>query len=192
MVRSVTRLAAVLITSVAVGVSGIQHPAVAAGCSYTLTADGFPFWSGCSTTVAPGRFGPLEMGVTTVQQAKNRNYLAYNRFCARWDGVAAFRDWRKKDGRVVAWRGGTRTTKGLRPGASLAKARQLYPNLTRTGFMANAYVAGQGWRIYSTRTKYGWLDIYRYNTATSTNGNFFAVRARSVTKPITSWSQDGC
>lgn len=44
--------------------------------------------------------------------------------------------------------------------------------------------------MYSTKTKSGWLDIYRYNTGDRRN-NFFAVRALSVKKPQ-GFAQDGC
>ncbi len=185
-----SRLLGAVVTAVSVLVLGVQVPAEAATCSYTLNSDGFPVWAaGCPTEVSPGKFGPLRMGRTTVATAKRKQYLAYNEFCSRWDGVAAHSDWRRKNGRIIAWLGGATTTKKLRPSDNLSKARQWYPNLKRTGFMANAYVAGQGWRIYSTKTKSGWLDLYRYNAG---DYNFFAVRAKSVRKPIKSWSQDGC
>ena len=169
---------------------GIPSTATAVGCTYTYDSNGFPKWSGCSTTVAPGKFGPLKMGTTTVASAKASNYLAYNKFCERWDGVQALPDWKRANGKVVWWRGGTKTTKGLRPTATLARARQLYPNLKKTRFIANEYVTGEGWQVYSTKTKSGWLDIYRYNTGDRRN-NFFAVRALSVKKPQ-GFAQDGC
>lgn len=169
---------------------GIPSTATAVGCTYTYDSNGFPKWSGCSTTVAPGKFGPLKMGTTTVASAKASNYLAYNKFCERWDGVQALPDWKRANGKVVWWRGGTKTTKGLRPTATLARARELYPNLKKTRFIANEYVTGEGWQVYSTKTKSGWLDIYRYNTGDRRN-NFFAVRALSVKKPQ-GFAQDGC
>ena len=169
---------------------GIPSTASAAGCSYTYDSDGFPEWSGCSTTVAPGKFGPLKMGTSTVASAKSSNYLAFNKFCDRWDGVQAGPDWKRASGKVVWWRGGTKTTKGLRPEDSLARARQLYPNLKKTRFIANEYIDDEGWQVYSTKTKSGWLDIYRYNKGGRGN-NFFAVRALSVKNPQ-GFAQDGC
>ncbi len=169
---------------------GVPSAATAADCAYTYDSNGFPQWSGCSTTVAPGKFGPLKMGTTTVKRAKSSNYLAYNAFCTRWDGVQALPDWKRANGKVVWWRGGTKTTKGLRPKATLLKARQLYPKLKKTHFIANEYIPNQGWQVYSTKTKNGWLDIYRYNTGDRRN-NFFAVRALSVKKPQ-GFAQDGC
>ena len=184
-----------IVTAVAAaGVLAIGIPstaATAAGCTYTYDSDGFPKWSGCSTTVAPGKFGPLKMGTTSVASAKSSNYLAYNKFCSRWDGVQAGPDWKRTSAKVVWWRGGTKTTKGLRPKDSLARARQLYPDLKKTRFIANEYVAGEGWQVYSTKSKSGWLDIYRYNTGDRRNNNFFAVRGPSVKKPQ-GFAQDGC
>jgi hypothetical protein len=59
--------------------------------------------------------------------------------------------------------------------------------------MPNAFVDGEGWNIYSVKNSNGWLDLYRYNTQTEgKTDTFFAVRARSVNHPVTSWSQDGC
>lgn len=171
-------------------VGALPVQAAAATCEYTRTADGFPLWSGCSTTVSPGRFGPLRMGRTTVADAKAMNYLAYNQLCSRWDGVEAYGDWSKRQRKVVWWRGGTITTKGLRPTASLKTARRLYPTLKRTRYIANEYVPGQGWTVYSVKNKRGWLDWYRYSTANHSN-NFFAVRALTVRAPK-SFAQDGC
>lgn len=183
-----TAIAALMATLVLV--AGLPAQASAASCTYTRTADGFPVWSGCSTTVAPGRFGPLRMGRTTVGDAKDKKYLAYNRLCGGWYGVQAGPDWRKKQGVLVWWRGGTVTSKGLRPRDSLRKARSLYPNLKRTGYFANAYVPGQGWKVHSVRTSRGWLDWYRYTTD-DRRFNFFAVRALSVSRPQ-GFAQDGC
>ena len=193
-IRFGVRVGIVLASLLAALLVGVPGPATAAGsgCSYQLDAEGFPVWSeGCSTTVAPGRFGPLRMGRTTKAKAKATDYLAYSEFCRRWDGVAAGPDWRSKGGTLTAWRGGSTTTKGLRPNASLARGRDLYPALVRTGFWANEYVPGEGWRIYSTRTKNGWLDWYRYNKK-GRAGNFFAVRSLDIKRPVTTWSQDGC
>ena len=181
-----------ILFSIGLLVAGTTSPAAAATCRTSYDSDGFPQWSrGCSTKLSPGKFGPLKMGKTTVRQAKAKHYLAYNKFCARWDGLQAYGDWRSKAGKVVAWRAYGPTTKGLYAADSLAKARRLYPSLKRTGYMPNQYIANEGWRIYSVKNKNGWLDIYRYTTA-SENAAFFAVRAKSVRKPVTSWSQDGC
>ena len=193
-IRFGVRLGIVLASLLAALLVGVTVPATAAGsgCSYQLDAEGFPVWSeGCSTTVAPGRFGPLHMGRTTQAKAKAIDYLAYSAFCRRWDGVAAGPDWRSKSGTLTAWRGGSKTTKGLKPNASLARGRDLYPGLARTGFWANDYLPGEGWRIYSTKTKNGWLDWYRYNKKGGA-GNFFAVRSLGIKRPVTNWSQDGC
>ena len=122
--------------AVVVGLSGLGAvaPVSAAECTYTYNQDGFPSWSGsCSTVMAPGRFGPLTMGKTTVTKARELGYLATNRFCGgRLDGVAAYNNWRRQDGKVTAWTGGgTRrgdvvTTKGLKPSDSVKKAKRLY------------------------------------------------------------------
>ncbi len=112
------RVRIVLASLVAALLVGVTGPATAAGseCSSQLDAEGFPVWSdGCSTTVAPGRFGPLLMGRTNKATAKATDYLAYSEFCRRWDGVAAGPDWRSKGGTLTAWRGGSTTSKGLRP-----------------------------------------------------------------------------
>lgn len=193
-IRFGVRLGIVLASLLAALLVGPSVPATASGseCTHQLDVEGFPVWSeSCSTTVAPGRFGPLRMGRTTQAKAKAMDYLAYSEFCRRWDGVAAGPDWRSKGGTLTAWRGGSKTTKGLRPNASLARGRDLYPALVRTGFWANEYVPGEGWRIYSTRTKNGWLDWYRYNKK-GRAGNFFAVRSPDIKRPVTNWSQDGC
>ena len=59
-----------------------------------------------------------------------------------------------------------------------------------TGFIGNLYVTGQGWKVYSVKTKRGWLDWYRYTTD-DRRFNFFAVRALSVSRPQ-GFAQDGC
>ena len=186
--------------TVVVGVAGLgaAAPVSAAECTYTYNQDGFPRWSNsCSTVMSPGRFGPLRMGKTTVSQARGKGYLATNRFCGgRLDGVAAYDNWRRQDGKVAAWTsGGVRpgnvaTTKGLEPSDSLRKAMRLYPSLSKTGFLANPYTPGEGWSIYSVRGKKGWLDFYVYPG--NRRAGFFAVRANSYPKPIKSWSLDGC
>mgnify|MGYP001434264925 CR=1 FL=1 len=182
--------------SIFVGLAA-TNPAYAAGCTYKYDQNGFPQWSSsCRTVMSPGRIGPLTMGKTTVAQARERNYLAKNTFCGdRLDGVLAYNNWRRRDGKLAAWTGGgTReaavTSKGLKSSDSLSRARRLYPALDRTGFLANPYIPGEGWRIYSVRAKRGWLDLYLY--AGKGQANFFAVRAFSVKEPITDWSLDGC
>jgi hypothetical protein len=187
--RKVASLMAAAVAAATLTV-GVPTTASAADCTVTYNAEGFPRWSGCSTTIAPGKFGPIRMGKTSVASAKARNYLAYNRLCERWDGVAAFSDWKSKKGKIVWWRGGDRTSKGLLPSDSLERAKQLYPKLTPTRFIANDYIAGEGWQVYSTKTKRGWLDLYRYNTG-NTRNNFFAVRALSLKKPQ-GFALDGC
>ena len=187
----------VTVTSVALGLV-VNAPVQAAECTYTYNQDGFPTWSGsCSTVMSPGRFGPLTMGKTTVTKARELDYLATNRFCGgRLDGVAAYNNWRRQDGKVTAWTGGgTRrgdvvTTKGLKPSDSVKKAKRLYAGLAKSGFLANPYTPGEGWNIYSVRGKKGWLDLYLYPG--TPRANFFAVRAASHKKPIKSWSLDGC
>lgn len=169
------------------------NPAAAANCAYSYNTDGFPRWSSsCNTVMSPGRLGPLVMGHTTVSQARQRNYLARNTFCGgRLDGVLAYDNWRRRDGKVAAWSGrGTETSKGLKPSDALSEARRLYPTIDRTGFLANPYTPGEGWRIYSVRGKRGWLDLYM--SAGNSDANFFAVRAASFKKPIKDWSLDGC
>ena len=177
--------------TVVVGVAGLgaAAPVSAAECTYTYNQDGFPRWSNsCSTVMSPGRFGPLRMGKTTVSQARGKGYLATNRFCGgRLDGVAAYDNWRRQDGKVAAWTsGGVRpgnvaTTKGLEPSDSLRKAMRLYPSLSKTGFLANPYTPGEGWNIYSVRGKKGLLDFDVYPG--NRRYGFFAVRANSYAKP---------
>ena len=177
----------------------LSAPVRATNCSYYYDDNDFPRWSeSCSTVMAPGRFGLLRMGDTSVRRARQLDYLAENPMCGgRIDGMVAYDNWRRKNGKVVAWSGrrspggsALRTSKGLQPEDSLRRARALYPGLTRTGFLRNPYVPGQGWRIYSVRGKGGWLDLYRYEA--HKQYSFFAVRASTVRKPITDWSLDGC
>lgn len=188
----------VAIASLALGL--VSHaPVQAAQCTYTYNQDGFPRWSdACSTVVSPGRFGPLKMGTTTVAEARAKNYLAKNTMCGgRLDGVAAFNNWRRKDGKVHAWTAGgsrtgsaVRTSKGLVSTDALAKARRLYPGMAWKGYLEIPYAPGTGWDIYSVRGKRGWLDFYVHDV--KKRYNFFAVRAGNSTKPIKNWSLDGC
>lgn len=166
-------------------------PADAAPCTYTYNEYGYPQWSdACDTQMAPGRFGPLKMGVTTVGETRSLGYLAVNEACGgRLDGVKASSNWRRKQGKVAAWTGYS-TSKGLRSTDSLRKAKRKYPGMVRTGFLENPYVAGQGWKIHSVRSKAGWLDFYVY-TGKQDYG-FFAVRAKTSKKPYKDWSLDGC
>lgn len=166
--------------------------ALTAECTYRLTGDGYPEWSSsCDTTASPGRVGPLVMGRTTVTRARDLNYLARNPFCSnRLDGVSAGPDWRRRDGRVVAWATTKPTRKGLKVGQRISAARTLYPSLQRTGFVRNPYVDGEGWRIYSVRGQRGWLDVY-VETRTAKIDRFWA-RAASVDRPYRSWAFDGC
>ena len=166
-------------------------PASATECTYAYNPDGYPQWSdSCETVLSPGHVGPLTMGKTTVARARSLNYLAKNPACGgRVDAVGAGPDWRRKDGKVVAWQGRV-TTKGLRTEDSFTAAKANYPGLERTSFLANPYLPGKGWRIYSTRGKAGWLDVYVDNVNKTIS--WFAVRAKSIKKPIKSWSLDGC
>lgn len=187
--------------AVVLGTSGLlgADPASAAECTYAYDQNGFPRWSdSCSTVMSPGRFGPLRMGKTSVVQARAKNYLAKNKYCGgRLDGVAAFDNWRRKDGRVYAWTaGGSRTGKAMRTSEGLVstdplrKARRLYPGMSWMGYLEIPYAPGTGWDIYSIRGKGGWLDFYVHDV--KKRYNFFAVRASSSPMPIKSWSLDGC
>lgn len=174
-------------------------PAGAAACAPSYDENGFPLWSGaCPSTMSPGRFGPLVMGETRVADARADGLVAVNDACGgRLDGVTAYDNWRRKKGVVVAWSGRKTaagkwltTSKGLKPNDSLARARSLYPKLTRTGYLPIPYTPGTGWDIYSVRAKAGWLDVYVHEK--KSRYNFFAVREPGSTKPIKSWSLDGC
>lgn len=167
-------------------------------CSFTYDQSGTPQWStSCSTVISPGRFGPLRMGKTAVSQALGQNYLARNRYCgSRLEGLAARNNWRRQDGKVSVWTAGSRmpgpivTSKGLSSRDSLSKAQRLYPGMTWTGSMEVPYAPDAGWEIYSVRDKRGWLDFYVHDV--SRRANFFAVRASSMPRPVTSWDLDGC
>lgn len=185
-------------TAVAAGVLG-SVPAHAGTCTYSYNGDGFPQWAGaCPSVMSPGRFGALRMGKTTLAAAKAHGLLAVNGLCGgRLDGVVAYDNWRRKDGVVVAWSGsqtvsGKRitTSKGLKSNDPLSRAKALYPGLKKTGYLAIPYSPGTGWNIYSVRARAGWLDYYVHNA--KSRYNFFAVRDKSSTAPIKSWSLDGC
>lgn len=174
-------------------------PASAAACQPTNDEYGFPKWSGsCPSVMSPGRFGPLSMGETRVSEARADGLLAVNDMCGgRIDGVVAYDNWRRKKGVVVAWSGSKTasgkwltTSKGLKPNDSLSRAKTLYPGLTKTGYLPIPYTPGTGWDIYSVRAKAGWLDFYVHEK--KSRYNFFAVRERASTKPVKSWSLDGC
>lgn len=163
-------------------------------CRHAYDSDDYIVWgSGCVVAMSPGRAGPLRMGRTTVAAAKKMGFVAYNRACNSWEGAYAGIGWKSKGGRVVAWSTRMDTARGLTGQDTLARALILYPSARRTGFMPNAYIDGEGWDIYSVGNAAGWLDIYSYNTSDShVAGLFFAVRAASVKRPLTGWSQDGC
>lgn len=191
----ITRLrVAVAAVGLALLVGGMPSPASAASCKHSYDSDGYIVWgTGCSVVASPGRAGPLRMGKTTVSTAKKKGYLAYSRACTRWDGFEAGPDWRSKSGKLVGWTTSGKTSRGLTSQDSLQRALQLYPGAQRSGFMPNAYVDDEGWDIYSVAGASGWLDIYSYNNLDSrVAGLFFAVRAKSVKRPVISWSQDGC
>jgi hypothetical protein len=176
---------------------GVTSPAAAA-CTYQYVNDGysaFPKWSdNCDTTVSPGKFGQLRMGDTSVAKAKRLNYLARNPFCGgSWYGINAGGNWRKNNGKVVAWFAGSRkrdakTTRGLRPRDTLAKARRLYPHLEYTRFVKNIF-GGPGQRVYSTGGGRGWLDVYV--TQGRSRIDYFSVRSASVPRAVP-WILDGC
>jgi hypothetical protein len=129
-------IAAVLVVATSLTAIGATTPASAA-CSYRYEGDpGYrtPKWSNnCNTSVSPGKFGPLRMGLTTVAEAKRLSYLARNPFCGgRVYGLNAGALWEKQDGKVVSWFAGlrkreTRTTRGLRPRDSWSKAKRPCP-----------------------------------------------------------------
>ena len=137
------------------------------------------------------------MGKTSVAQARNKNYLAKNTFCGgRLEGVQARNNWRRKGGAVYAWTAGSRlakdvrTSKGLKRKDPLSKAKRLYPGMKWTGYLEVPYAPDTGWDIYSVRGKRGWLDFYVHDNAR--RANFFAVRAKSSSRPIMNWDLDGC
>lgn len=184
--------------SVVLGLA-VNTPVQAAQCTYNYDQNGFPRWSkSCSTVLSPGRFGPLTMGKTPVADARAKNYLAKNLMCGggRLEGVQARSNWRRKDGKVYVWTAGSRTpgvirtSKGLSRTDSLSKAKRLYPGMKWTGYLEVPYAPDLGWTIYSVRGRQGWLDFYVHDDVK--RANFFAVRAKSSPKPITSWDLDGC
>ncbi|MCU0295306.1 MAG: hypothetical protein MUD05_04535 [Candidatus Nanopelagicales bacterium] len=166
-------------------------PASAAECTYTYNDYGHPVWSeSCVTAMSPGRVGPLTMGKTTVAQARSMKYLTKNPACAsRLEGAGAGANWMRKNGKVLSWTGDV-TTKGLRATDSLKTAKATYPGLERTAFLANPFVSGDGWRIYSVAGKAGWLDLY-VDKADKTV-SWFEVRGKNSRKPLKNMPLDGC
>ena len=142
---------------------------------------------GINTNVKPGRFGKLKLPVT-LNKARAKGYLYRNTTCNRWEVRGASITLIKKKRVVALDVTGHATTKGLVAGDSAAKMRALYPNTKGNG-SHRSQSGTLTWKIYSTKTRAGWLDNY-VPTTPGIDG-FLAVRATSVKRPIYT-AGDGC
>ncbi len=169
----------------------VSRPALAAMPSYG-SARAAAAAAPVDLRIAPGRIGPLRMGMTTTQATRLRMLKygpcgwgpdAYIRFCGRGGGNAFFyTPLTIRHGRVLAyWVDGSsvRTTKGLKQGDRLSAMRRLYPHARQTGTQSSVYFNGR-WQIYSVGSaRAGWLDIFVvYNDDAGRLGrvDFFIVR----------------
>lgn len=178
----------------------IAPPADAAIWTKTVPPDYF--------AVSPGKIGPLRMG-DTVARAKRLGMIAWADVCGDVKGwtpgtkhVNRNRYWLEYypdavSGRRVRsyWIKGDdfRTTKGLRPGSSVARALRAYPSLRARG---TAYddPSDSRFAVYSvgSRTR-GYLDLYF--TANGPNyrpGTLAFAYVRTSGVPIKRRFADGC